>query len=278
MTHQQQIELTLRRFFARQRDDVRRQLRQGRRPDLSAWTKPMVEVLLPIFQAIYAKTGKAKKREIAAKVETFLGKKPPKKLLKRLLAKNWGPWEPISEMAFDVFNPKVLDAIYQAVFAFCDATNQTATDTIAETLSNLGTTLGQALQGGETSRQISERVGQLFDDPQRAFTIAQTETSRAVHAGQILAAKETGIVAQKEWLASSDACDRCLSLNGKRVGLDQPYWVDPRGGPYAVVMHPPLHPNCFCVQTDIVDYDLVYAESRKIDPRRIVAALAGAGR
>lgn len=77
--------------------------------------------------------------------------------------------------------------------------------------------------------------------------------SRAYHAGQELAAKQSGVVAGKRWLASSDACERCLALDGKVVALGEPFIVLPEGGPYATVMYPPLHPKCQCSWTEVLN-------------------------
>lgn len=70
-------------------------------------------------------------------------------------------------------------------------------------------------------------------------------SSRAVHAGDLMLLKDAG-VQTKRWLASSDACDRCQELNGVEVGIDEPFAVVSGRGPYSVVLHPPLHPSCMC--------------------------------
>lgn len=72
-------------------------------------------------------------------------------------------------------------------------------------------------------------------------------SSRAMHGGSMLAAAESNVVTGKYFISSSDACDLCLSL--ARMGtidLDKPFYVHPKGGPYAVIMHAPAHPWCQC--------------------------------
>ncbi len=151
---------------------------------------------------------------------------------------------------FDLFNPKVLDAIDQATLQFCHETNQTTTEELSEALVKLRAALKAGLSQGEALQVLAQRVVQIFANPHRAFRIAATETSFAMNGGALMAAKESGIVEGKEWLASADACDRCLALDGKEVKLDEPFFVDPKGGYYAVKMTPPLHPFCMCSFTE----------------------------
>lgn len=148
----------------------------------------------------------------------------------------------VFDPSFDVFNPRVLEAIRQAVYQFCDATNQTATRELGQAIQDLRRELSTGLERGEALSQLTARVQEIFDDPMRAFRIATTEASRAVHAGQLIAAEESGVVQGKRWLASSDACPLCLPLDGVEVPLDQPF-VIAGTGPYAVIQHPPRHPH-----------------------------------
>jgi hypothetical protein len=67
--------------------------------------------------------------------------------------------------------------------------------------------------------------------------------------GQLMAAMDSGVATGKTWLASGDACEQCLELDGVTKDLDEPFIVLPGGGPYARVMHPPLHPSCLCDMT-----------------------------
>jgi hypothetical protein len=135
---------------------------------------------------------------------------------------------------------------------FCRETMETATLEATEAVSQLRVEMREGLTRGEAQRKLTERVFGIFADPMRAFRIATTESSRAMHSGQLMSARASGVVQKKEWLASPDACPRCLELNGVQKNLDEPFWVDSKGGPYAVVMHPPLHPHCFCDQTDVL--------------------------
>ncbi len=110
--------------------------------------------------------------------------------------------------------------------------------------------LSAGLQAGEPVAAIAERVRLQAFSPRRAATIAQTESSRAVHAGQGIAAKELGVT-DWTWLASSDACDLCLSLDGNTVKIGEPFYVHPKGNPaYRVVYHAPAHPHCYCTNAE----------------------------
>lgn len=159
------------------------------------------------------------------------------------------------QWAFDLFNPLVAKAAENAALALAQSTLATMTQQVQTGLQAIRLGLAQGLELGETTQQLTARVMREVADPMRAVRIATTESSRAVHAGQWLAAKqtaaETGLNIRKRWLVSSDACPKCRALSGKTVDLDQPFWVDPRGGVYAVISHPPLHPHCVLPETPI---------------------------
>jgi hypothetical protein len=158
-------------------------------------------------------------------------------------------------MVFDLYNPRVTEAIRRAVFDFCQATLDTALTDARRAYQGLRAELIAGLEGGETNRELAARVRGVFMDPYRAARIARTESARAVHSGQLEYARETGIVSQKKWLASSDACDLCLKLAAMgAIDLDAPYFVHQKGHPaYRVVMHPPAHSFCMCSQLDVLN-------------------------
>ena len=100
------------------------------------------------------------------------------------------------------------------------------------------------LEEGKAIAQLAREVKRIFADPSRAFRIATTETSRAIHGGALLNAKESSLKLKKEWLASSDACPLCMELDGVEKELDEPF-ITEGTGVYARVMTPPRHPYCF---------------------------------
>lgn len=116
--------------------------------------------------------------------------------------------------------------------------------------------LGQGVREGEVYARLTQRVLGIFNDPYRAARIGQTEASRAVHGGQLLLAQEAqeehDLKLRKRWLASSDACDACLKLDGKEVELEADFTVVSGAGPYRHVKHAPLHPHCMCSMTEVL--------------------------
>ena len=81
----------------------------------------------------------------------------------------------------------------------------------------------------------------------RAWTIARTETNRALVGGQIETWKQAfrkGLLDKtkmgKLWIVTDDdaLCDECEELDGEVVGIDEEFSSGDDG--------PPLHPNCRC--------------------------------
>ena len=154
-------------------------------------------------------------------------------------------------VSFDLFDPLVLRAIDKATLQFCEETNATAVGDLKTAVAKLRKLLKEGLPEGKAVAQLAHEVKRIFADPSRAWRIAATESSRAVHGGALLNAKESSLKLRKEWLASSDACHRCLELDGVQKELDEPFVVD-GVGPYARIDHPPLHPHCFCSFTEVL--------------------------
>lgn len=84
----------------------------------------------------------------------------------------------------------------------------------------------------EEGRSIDWVVDQLLNESDdlnynRAKLIARTETVTAANKGAILAAKESGLLMLKEWLATLDNRTRPdhLALNGIKVGMDTYFHV-----------------------------------------------------
>jgi SPP1 gp7 family putative phage head morphogenesis protein len=118
----------------------------------------------------------------------------------------------------------------------------TITDTIRQDIRDA---VSSGLTAGESLTSVANRVGDLFT-PRRAYTIAATEASRSMHVAEAEAAQEAG-AAGLEWLASSDACDECLALDGKRAKNGDPFVVLTTGrAEYRTVYHAPRHPRCQC--------------------------------
>ena len=83
-------------------------------------------------------------------------------------------------------------------------------------------------------------IDELIDDPVRALTIAQTETSYAVVQSSLDLYAESG-VEMVEYLVA-DPCDLCSENEAQSPQPIGESW--PNG-------EPPVHPNCMC---DIAPY------------------------
>lgn len=209
--------------------------------NLEAWQAAFIERIKPIY-ARYLIDGRAS-------MQARLERKRSKSLLSIPYAFQ-EPEEP--DEAFTIYNPEAVNFINTYSYAFAASTLATTKLKLSTAYARLKQELTQGIEQGEALRTITADVMRIFRDPQRAMTIAATEVSRAYHAGQEVAAQQSGVVAGKRWLASSDACPQCLALDGKVVALGEPFIVLPGGGPYAVVMYPPLHPRCFCSWTEVL--------------------------
>lgn len=150
-------------------------------------------------------------------------------------------------MDFSVHNPKVADAVDELVLKFCRETNKAVVGSVKETRKKIKELIAKGLAKGTATLVLHQQIRKLFTDPKRSWRITVTEIPRASAAGEIMSWKESGAVTKKRWLAHPDACDRCLALEDLGdIPLDKPFWVDPEGGPYGVVMHNPLHPHDQC--------------------------------
>jgi len=128
--------------------------------------------------------------------------------------------------------------VWRLVLALAGSVTDDTRDTIRSRLE-------AGLRAGESNATIADSLGDLFS-PRRAYTIAATEASRAMHMGEEEFAREAG-ASGLEWLGSSDMCEVCASVNGKRVRWGEPFYTRPRGNPaYRIVLHPPMHPVCNC--------------------------------
>ena len=156
-----------------------------------------------------------------------------------------------------VTNPHLHQQIQTAAFQFCRETNQTTTMQLNHALAKLREEMTAGLvTEGESVAELTKRVKTVFRGAEtwRARRIAQTEASRAVHAAQLEADKQSGVVAGLEWLISADACPLCqqVAAEAKRVQLGQAFAVVGDNPDYSTVRHPPLHPHCACAVTEVL--------------------------
>lgn len=242
------IRMALKAWFRDQRKAVARWLKTGRvetkddsgNNDVSsfpAWDDfrlgdlPMSERMAPLIEAIWDQAG----GEFLAK----LGLDPD---------------------SWDVTNPYTAEAIRKAALAFCQATNATTTQNLADAIDELRTALQEGVvERGESLAWLTRRVAEIFDAAEtwRARMIAASEASRAVHAAQERAAIESGVVTGFRWLLSEDACPLCQTVARRcpTVRLGQPFAVIGDNPDYSVIRFPPLHPSCQCTVVEVLDID-----------------------
>jgi hypothetical protein len=108
------------------------------------------------------------------------------------------------------------------------------------------------ISGMEAKRKFTNYVYQDVATLDRAQRIAETEQVNALETGKLVVARASGQVQGKRWVCKGpNPCDRCLALNGLIVPIDEPFWVDPKGGAYAVKNKPPMHPSCLLPETTV---------------------------
>ncbi len=260
MTNYGAMQLTqlLQRIYAAQARDVAQRLTlDGDLPDMTAWIAATANAVKPLLLQMTQAGMLRAQRRIADKLRGSVAEMRRHEIPHDVAFKRFGgvvtKAGSVIQANFSLFNPRVYDAVDAAAFAFCRETNETATRELSQALVDLRKLLKRGLGRGDAIAILARKVREVFADPRRAFTIAITETSRAVNGGEFIAAKESGVATHKEWVASSDACPLCLSIADKgEIPMDEPFYVDPRGGPYAVCMFPPVHPHDFCTWNPVI--------------------------
>jgi hypothetical protein len=166
---------------------------------------------------------------------------PSKKDLQRALAINWDTWRPGNRAAALRLRPSatLYDLLNRGV-SMSDEITMT-------TVKRIGTILARTLTEGKSPRDTAILIDQLIDDPIRALSIAQTETSYAVVQSSLDLYRESG-VEMIEYLVA-DPCDLCSENEAASpIQLGQEW---PNGDP-------PVHPNCMCdVAPYVVDTKLI---------------------
>ena len=154
---------------------------------------------------------------------------------------------------WDVFNAEVLAWAERYPRYFAERVNVAFAKRITEVVA-------QGMAKGENMRELKQRLREkVFNGDvtsYRAEMIARTEGSRAAHAGENQAWKQSGVVEAKVWKALEGACEFCQAMDGKTISMGEHYFeigqeaegVD--GGKmalnYETVEGPPLHPHCSC--------------------------------
>ena len=109
------------------------------------------------------------------------------------------------------------------------------------------------ITGGNTIAELTKRMSAVFENATkyRAKSIAITESSRAIHDAQILAADSTGLVSGFKYLLSTDACPICVEVEKSHPKTTM---KEARGqiGSYDSRTFPPVHPSCMCTIEEII--------------------------
>lgn len=159
---------------------------------------------------------------------------PDRQRRAQALAMNWNTWRPGNRAAALRLRPTSL------LYALLNRGNAMADEITMTTVKRIGTILAEGLRQGVTPKRMSILIDQLVDDPTRALTIAQTETSYAVVEANLDLYRESG-VEMVEYLVA-DPCELCSeNLDASPISIGEEW---PNG-------NPPVHPNCMC---DVAPY------------------------
>jgi SPP1 gp7 family putative phage head morphogenesis protein len=116
----------------------------------------------------------------------------------------------------------------------------------------LRTDVADALANGWTNAELASKLEQNYAfSPERAMTIARTETIRASNTGTLIGFKESGVVLKKEWSTAQDdlVSEDCTENEDEGpIDLDAAF----SSGDDA----PPAHPNCRCALVGLTRLDL----------------------
>lgn len=143
----------------------------------------------------------------------------------------WASWEPGNLNAAVKVEQDGLSGLIQGI-----------SDT---TLDQFGSIISEGLLNGSSVDDIADQLGAFLDDPDRAFTIANTEVADAVTSASIDQYAAQG-VAQFDLITSPDACDDCVDIEASN-----PHDLDDDDS------QPPIHPNCRCAASPVDPGDSV---------------------
>lgn len=208
--------------------------------DISSWIPAIQQASTPILSA-YWRRGYSDR---ASQMRTKL-RRPRSKAL-----------PPVRDVrhGFATTQIEVGRYIRDQAFAFADSTMATATKEAEAALQAVRDELGAAHESREGRDEIAARMRKIFTDPHKAARIGATESCRAVNAGALTAAIESGICTGTTWRGNSGMCGACLALDGKTVKLGEPFMILDHAKPlYRIVLHPPLHPWCHCTTDSVID-------------------------
>lgn len=143
------------------------------------------------------------------------------------------------ELAFDLANPAVADAVVDAAKRVTGVADTTRDEIRAV----LRTATREGWGVDETAYQL--RQAGVTRSPVRARLIANTELNFLHTRGALMGYEESGVVARVEWLVT-DPCPLCQPLANTSQPLGKAFSTGDWSG------YPPRHPNCRCALAPIV--------------------------
>jgi len=131
--------------------------------------------------------------------------------------------------SFDVLDPNVLYWIRNKPYRF--ASDLTG-DMLASLSDDLGRTLWDGINAGETTKEMTGRVQSVFEGtvrqlPHRAVNIARTEVGSASNFATAQAMTQSGVVEFKVWISARKSTTRPahLKAHGQRRPVAEPFQV-----------------------------------------------------
>jgi hypothetical protein len=168
----------------------------------------------------------------------------------------------VSPDVFNVTNPRVAESIENFNLRLAGEVTQT-------TVSAIKDTIAQGVEAGENVDQLRQRVVDTGKfSPERAESIARTESARGFVKGEELGWQESGVVSKKKWLLAPGACPYCVEASkgfnkdgGTALGesflkvgdVVAPPGKSPMTINFASIGGPPLHPNDRCDIIAVID-------------------------
>lgn len=170
----------------------------------------------------------------------LLGNDVARELLTGEATFDWDTWKPGDSQAADL----VRDS--GGLRDLLDRTDVTIKGLNETSLDRLGSALANALDQGLTGRETAALIRDTIASPERALTIAVTETRRAASVASMEAYQLAGVT-QVEWLiAEGDECEDCAANNDESpIPMGDAF---PSGD-----TEPPAHPNCRCAVSPVIE-------------------------
>lgn len=158
--------------------------------------------------------------------------------------------------AFDVAPHEITKAIDKRVYKFAQSTLDTTRKDLTAVVDGIKERVTDAVSEGQSNEELKQAISEHLENAAdyQAERIARSESSWAVHAGQIISAKASGIVKGMMPLISDDACPICMEYADEALDIDD-LSDSVNGGDITDDDMPPWHPNCACSLSEIIDTD-----------------------